>query len=99
MNEPLVEYNNEDGNFPVFRHKFNVTKQIASAKLYSSGLGAYDCFINGNRVYNQTTNGNEYYELKNCYTQKNSTLFYLTQDITPMLANGSNAISAIVSDA
>lgn len=99
VGEPLVEYNNEDGNFPVFRREFNIDKQIDSAKLYTSGLGAYDCFINGERVYNQTSSGDEYYELKNCYTQKDFSLFYLTHDITPMLNSGANAISAIVSDA
>lgn len=98
VEEPLIEYNNKEGNLPVFRTTFNTGQRIASAKLFTTGLGAYDCYINGSRVYNQTDNAREYYELKNNYTQKDFTQYYLTFDVTSMICNGNNAISAVVSD-
>lgn len=96
--EPLIEYYNKNGNLPAFRSEFNINSSLKSAKLYTAGLGVYDCYINGQRIYNQTENGPEYYELKSNFTQDDKRHYYLTNDVTPMINNGQNAISAVCAD-
>lgn len=83
---------------PMFRTEFSLDKAIKSAKIYSSGLGVYDLFINGKRVGKQQENGNMIYdEFKPGWTDYRKTVFYSTYNVTGMLTEGQNAIGAQVS--
>jgi len=82
---------------PMFRTKFSLDKEIQSAKIYTSALGVYDLFINGNRVGTKTEDGKVLYdELKPGWTDYNFSAQYSTYDVTSLLQSGSNAIGAQV---
>ncbi len=73
---------------PYFRKGFRITKPVASASFYISGLGQYDAFINGTKI------GNSF--LAPGWTDYDKTILYNTFDVTSYLAPGKNAIGAIV---
>jgi Alpha-L-rhamnosidase N-terminal domain./F5/8 type C domain./Bacterial alpha-L-rhamnosidase. len=94
----------------VVRKEFapNSGKTIKSATLYSSGLGAYDVFINGERVGTKQSDGSYVYdELKPGFTQigvwedpnwqgTNQRVHYYTYDVKDLLKSENNAISALI---
>ncbi len=82
---------------PMFRKEFALTKAIKTAKLYTSGLGVYDVFINGQRVGHLQLDGSTLYEeLKPGWTDYRSRVFYSSHDVTSLLTQGNNVIGAIV---
>lgn len=83
---------------PMFRTEIQLSKPIESARIYSSGLGIYDMFINGKRVGQPMDDGSVIYdELKPGWTDYSKTVFYSTYDVTKLLNSGANVIGAIVS--
>lgn len=86
------------GGLPVYRKSFTPSQGLVSAKLYTSGLGVYESYINGERVGRLTDDGSiEYHELKPGFTEASKRKFYNAYDVTHMLdKNGENAISAVV---
>ena len=83
---------------PMFRSEFALTKEIKSARIYSSGLGVYDLFINGKRVGTPMPGGTTVDdEFKPGWTDYRKTVLYSTYDITNLLTTGVNAIGAQVS--
>lgn len=89
----------EDGQ-AVFRKEFVLgNKEIKEAVLYSSALGIYDGYVNGERVgkKNQQTGQMEYDELKPGWTDYEDRLLYNTYDITEYLReNEKNAMAFMV---
>ncbi len=82
---------------PMFRKAFNLSKPVREAKLYTSGLGIYDVFINGQRVGHLQPDGRVIYEeLKPGWTDYRYRVFYSSHDVTTLLTEGANAIGAIV---
>ena len=92
-------YVRTDANgLPVFRKEIDVKKGLVAAKLYTSGLGVYESFVNGKRVGRVLDDGSiEYHELKPGFTEMADRKFYTTYDITTYVKEGKNALSAIVS--
>ena len=86
------------GNLPAYRRAFSVKAAVAKARLYTSGLGVYESYINGQRVGRLQENGDILYEeLKPGYTQMEDRKFYSTYDVTQMLQSGTeNVLSAVV---
>ena len=82
---------------PVFRREFEVGKGLAQARLYTSGLGVYESWLNGARVGRTEDGVTVYDELKPGFTQTQKRKFYNTYDITPLLREGKNALAAVVS--
>lgn len=96
-----ISFSGSSGNtnsLPVFRKSFT-TKTVKSAKLYTSALGIYEAYINGQRLGRLLDDGTtEYHVLKPGYTEPQKRKFYSSYDVTHMLtSNGANAISAEVS--
>lgn len=87
------------GSLPVFRKNVPVRPELASARLYTSGLGVYESYLNGRRVGRVTPDGSVVYEeLKPGFTEASKRRFYNTYDVTEMLFPGKvNALSAVVS--
>ena len=82
---------------PMFRKAFTLQKPVREAKLYTSGLGIYDVFINGQRVGHLQPDGSVIYEeLKPGWTDYRYRVFYSSHDVTTLLAEGANAIGAVV---
>ncbi len=82
---------------PMMRKEFTVKAGVKSARLYASGLGIYNAYINGSRVGQIDDDGNfEQDELKPGSTDYKKTVFYTTHDVTTLLRKGENAIGAEV---
>ena len=89
---------NNAKSLPAFRKSFT-TKDIVSATLYTSGLGVYESYINGQRVGRLLEDGTvEYHELKPGFTEMGVRKFYSAYDVTWMLEdNSENVLGAVVS--
>ncbi|MBO7120001.1 MAG: family 78 glycoside hydrolase catalytic domain, partial [Bacteroidaceae bacterium] len=83
---------------PIFRKTFELGSNVRRARLYATGLGVYNVFINGERVGQTDDDGNTWMdELKPGATEMFKTVFYTTHDVTALLQAGKNAIGAEVS--
>lgn len=81
---------------PLFRKAFTTKGAVKSAKLYASGLGVFDLFMNGHRV---GVDGTEVYdELKPGWTDYRKEVNYMTYDVTPLMREGDNVLGAQVSN-
>jgi len=72
-----------DDPMPLFRKLFSIRKEIKSARLYISGLGYYEAFINGKKAGDHM--------LDPGWTSYTLRVPYTTYDITDLLRQGSNA--------
>lgn len=68
------------------RHSFRVNKQVASARLYATALGAYKFSLNGKPVGDQV--------LAPGWTDYRQRVTYQDYDVTALLQRGENAIGA-----
>lgn len=73
---------------PIFRTEKTITKPVAEAKLYISGLGYYETYINGTKVGDRV--------LEPGVTNYNKTVYYTTYDVTDMLTVGENAFGVLL---
>ncbi|MEI6565559.1 MAG: family 78 glycoside hydrolase catalytic domain [Verrucomicrobiota bacterium] len=81
----------QDKNFkpsPLFRKTFKVDKEVKQARLYVTGLGYYELFVNGDRA------GRSY--LDPGFTDFRKRVLYATHDVTKLLKKGDNAIAAVL---
>ena len=82
---------------PMFRKAFKLSKPVREAKLYTSGLGIYDVFVNGQRVGHVQSDGSTLYEeLKPGWTDYRFRVFYSSHDVSTLLCKGENAMGAVV---
>lgn len=72
--------------FPVLRKYFTLDKKAVKAIVRASALGIYDLYINGQRVEGE--------ELKPGWTDYRKEVAYQEFDVTDMVQEGDNAISA-----
>ncbi len=73
---------------PIFRKAFDVRGGIKNAKVYVSGLGHYELFLNGEKV------GLNF--LEPCWSAYEKTVYYNTYDITNLLRTGRNALGVML---
>jgi alpha-L-rhamnosidase len=71
-----------------FRRQFDVSKPIDRARLYVTGLGYHELFINGQRLGDAV--------LDPAYTDISARVMYRVFDIGPQLVTGSNVFAATV---
>ena len=91
---------------PFFRKEFSVSKQLASAKAYVTGLGYFEFYVNGKKqgdevlVPNQTNYGKRNYLMETNIPLPDDfqeyKVMYLAYDITDQLVPGKNALGAIL---
>ena len=67
------------------RKEFELGKKVKEAKLYISGLGLYEAFINGNEVGSDD-------HLKPVVSDYDKTVYFNTYDVTDFLKKGKNTI-------
>jgi alpha-L-rhamnosidase len=72
----------KDDPMPLLRKTFPTKKSVASARLYISGLGYYEAFLNGKKI------GDRW--LDPGFTKYSKQDLYSTYDISSMLRNGTN---------
>jgi alpha-L-rhamnosidase len=70
------------------RHNFTVSQPVKSARLYATALGAYQMFLNGKRVGDDV--------MAPGWTDYREQVKYQTYDVTALVANGKNAIAALL---
>jgi alpha-L-rhamnosidase len=76
----------EDDPAPLFRHEFALAAPVARARLYVTGLGYYEAFVNGRRIGDQV--------LDPGWTMYRKRVFYSTYDVTRELREGRNCLAA-----
>jgi alpha-L-rhamnosidase len=79
----LTDTIGHDGRSLLLRSEFQTKKEIKSAKVYVTGLGYYELFLNGNRVGDHV--------LSPAKTNYSKEILYDTYDITSQLKEGKNA--------
>ena len=82
---PAVVQVNVGASAPMLRKNFDVAKEIAKARLYISGLGLYELYVNGD-LPDDTV-------LSPAHTQYDDTVHYRAYDVTDMLTQGKNALA------
>jgi len=74
----------------LLRRDFSVSKQVRAARLYTTALGSYRVFIDGQRIGNSS--------LTPDFTDYRKRVLYQTYDVTGLLAKGKDTIAAILGD-
>ena len=74
----------------LLRHRFDIARQIRTARLHATALGAYEAWINGKRVGDG--------RMAPQSTDTSRRILYQTYDVTEMLQPGANAIGLWVGD-
>ena len=74
----------------LLRTEFEVTKPVAAARFYATALGAYDARINGHEVSEAI--------LAPEISVAKRHILYQTHDVTDLIAQGANALGAVVGD-
>lgn len=73
---------------PLLRKQFTASGKIVSARLYITGLGYYEAYVNGKKVGDQV--------LDPGWTTYNKRILYAVHDVTPMLQSGENAMGIML---
>lgn len=73
-----------------FRRGFPISKSLQRGRLYVTALGSYRVYLNGSRVGSDV--------LTPEFTDYRKRVLYQTYDVTSLLANGRNQISALLGD-
>jgi alpha-L-rhamnosidase len=73
---------------PLMRKEFETNKEIEGAKVFISGIGYYELFINGRRVGDHV--------LDPGWTNYKKTVLYVEHDVTPHFQKGANAIGVML---
>ncbi|MGB4183998.1 MAG: glycoside hydrolase family 78 protein [Caldicoprobacterales bacterium] len=73
---------------PMLRRSFALDKAIKKARVYISGLGYYELYINGEKVGDQV--------LAPGFTRYDKTVLYQTFDVTHAVQKGENAVGVIL---
>ena len=88
---------NQSSSAPVFRTEQKLSGEVASARLYITALGAYEAYINGERVGAVDAQGNtEYYHMNPGYGNGNVSLGYQTYDVTSLLEGDDTAAVSVL---
>lgn len=82
------EHNKDYEPAPLFRKTFDLKGKVKQARLYVSGLGYYEMFLNGARV------GKNY--LDPGYTHFDKRVLYSTHDVTSLLSKGQNSLATVL---
>lgn len=78
----------KDDPMPLFRKEFSVTKEIATARLYISGLGYYEAYLNGKKINDHVLNPG--------WTTYLNTVLYTVHDVTDLLSKGRNVAGVML---
>lgn len=78
----------KDDRMPLFRKEFTATKNITSARLYISGVGYYEAYLNGKKVSDHV--------LDPGWTTYRKQVLYVVHDVTSLLRKGQNAAGVML---
>ncbi|MFC1601387.1 family 78 glycoside hydrolase catalytic domain [Candidatus Sumerlaeota bacterium] len=69
---------------PLVRKEFEIPQGVTKARLYVSGIGWSECYINGMKISDRV--------LDPCASEYGKSVYYVTHDVTQDLKTGANAI-------
>jgi alpha-L-rhamnosidase len=78
----------QDDPMPLFRKEFSAGKKIATARLYISGQGYYEAYLNGKKISDHL--------LAPGFATFKKQVLYQTHDVTDLVANGQNVIGVML---
>ena len=78
-----ISKNKRNNLAPLLRKEFALGKQVSKARIYFSGLGFSELYLNGSKISKNV--------LSPLFTDYFSEVVYNVYDVTPMLENGNNA--------
>ena len=81
------DYYKED-RMPLLRRQFNINKKITTARLYISGLGYYEAYLNGSKISDHV--------LDPGFTTYRKEVLYVVHDITSLVKNGGNVAGILL---
>jgi len=81
---------------PLFRKEFTVDKEIKQARVYISGLGYYELYINGQKVGDHVLDPGTTYYTNVLPFELQPRVLYVTYDVTDLLNDGHNAVGVIL---
>ena len=81
---------------PLFRKEFKLAQEIKQARVYISGLGYYELYINGKKVGDHVLDpGTTYYNNDQPF-ELHSRVLYVTYDVTDYLRAGQNVVGIML---
>jgi len=80
----------DDSSMPLFRKEFAIGKHLEKARIYISGLGYNELYLNGQKVGDQV--------LDPAQTNYDTYALYSTYDVTDQLKEGVNKIGVMLGD-
>ena len=69
---------------PLVRKEFEIPQDVTKARLYVSGIGWSECYMNGAKISDRV--------LDPCASEYGKSVYYVTHDVTRDLKTGANAI-------
>lgn len=78
----------KEDRMPLFRDQFKVSKKIQSARLYITGLGYYEAYLNGKKISENV--------LDPGFTTYRKEVLYVVHDIAKYLKSGGNVIGVML---
>ncbi|MBU9743318.1 glycoside hydrolase family 78 protein [Lachnospiraceae bacterium ASD3451] len=79
-----------NGRAPMFRSRFKVGEPFEQGRLYISGLGYFEAFINGTKITDSV--------LDPGWTDYRKTVLYRAVDITELLVPGENVLAVVLGE-
>lgn len=73
---------------PLLRHQFSLPSEVQTARVYISGIGYHELYINGNRVGDQV--------LAPSFSRYDKRTLYLVHDVTELLQPGENVLAVML---
>lgn len=73
---------------PLFRRSFAPARKLASARLYISGLGYYEAYLNGKKIGDHM--------LDPGWTAYDKEILYAVHDVTPLVKSGGNVLGIML---
>lgn len=73
---------------PLFRRPFAPKRKLAAARLYISGLGYYEAYLNGKKIGDHM--------LDPGWTAYDKEILYAVHDVTPLVKNGANVLGIML---
>jgi len=87
---PPWEQKGDNCDHPYVRKQFALSKKVTEARIYMTGMGIYELFLNGNRVGDEV--------LAPCCNAYDAWVQYQTYDVTNALTQGENAIGVMLAN-
>ncbi|HYC85912.1 MAG TPA: family 78 glycoside hydrolase catalytic domain, partial [Chryseosolibacter sp.] len=78
----------QDDRMPLFRKEFSANGKVSSARLYISGVGYYEAYLNGRKVGDHV--------LEPGWTTYGKQVLYSVYDVTKMATSGKNVVGVML---